>query len=912
MNRFSSRRQKLDQSFLADRLTGARAYDRIAGYFCGSLLEAAGEALESVQGPIRVVCNSGLQPQDVATARAAAAALRQEWCGSQPEVLVDKGGAAAKSRLSRLHEFLAGGKLQVKVLPDHHFGLIHGKAGVITLVDGAKTAFLGSVNESKAAWTLNYELLWEDPSPEAVQWVEEEFHALWTHHAAVPLAEFVIEDIARLSRRVIFPGVKEWISDRDTPGQTPSPASVFVEAPVYRRQAGLWEHQKYFVKLAFDAHLNQPGGARFVLADQVGLGKTVQLAMAAELMALTGEKPVLVLAPKALVWQWQDELLELLDLPSAVWTGENWVDENELDYPPVGAEGIRKCPRRVGIVSTSRATFGCADAGLLKSLSFECIIVDEAHNARRQNLGDGRDGEKPDANNLLAFLYEMSTRTRSMLLATATPVQLRPVEAWDLLDVLARGSEAVLGGAWSNWRRAEQALGLIMGDNPYPTDDLNMWQWIRTPLPSRQEHRDFEVLRRSLELPDEQVSANGSDWDRLRAADKARVRQMFPRFVSQHNPFIRHIVRRGRKHLEETRDPTTGEPYLEPIAVELLGEHDEDAIQLPLYLREAYALAEAFCRALGQRVKGSGFLKTLLLRRVGSSIAAGRATAEKMLRSWQDIDAVSAETEGDEDEHEASVAAGMSRTLTPDERELLERFVKALEANQERDPKYAIVHDCLRSRGWLDRGCIVFSQYFDSIHWLAGQLVEDLPAERIAIYAGSGRSGIWRDGQFSAAPREDIKRQVRQGRLRLVLGTDAASEGLNLQRLSTLINLDLPWNPTRLEQRKGRIQRIGQMSDRVWVYNLRYLDSVEDRVHQLLSNRLQDIYTLFGQVPDVLEDVWIDVALGEVQRAQQVIESVPRQHPFDLKYQRIEKTDWEGCERVLSSATKLAALRRGW
>jgi len=82
------------------------------------------------------------------------------------------------------------------------------------------------------------------------------------------------------------------------------------------------------------------------------------------------------------------------------------------------------------IVPNSRATFGCADAELLKSLTFECIIVDEAHNARRQNLGDGRDAEKPDANNLLAFLYEMSTRTKSMLLATATPVQLRPVEAW--------------------------------------------------------------------------------------------------------------------------------------------------------------------------------------------------------------------------------------------------------------------------------------------------------------------------------------------------------------------------------------------------------------------------------------------------------------------------------------------------
>jgi superfamily II DNA/RNA helicase len=68
------------------------------------------------------------------------------------------------------------------------------------------------------------------------------------------------------------------------------------------------------------------------------------------------------------------------------------------------------------------------------------------------------------------------------------------------------------------------------------------------------------------------------------------------------------------------------------------------------------------------------------------------------------------------------------------------------------------------------------------------------------------------DGRFALVSREDIKQQVRTGRLRLVLGTDAASGGLNLQRLATLINLDLPWNPTPLEQRKGRIQRIGQLT----------------------------------------------------------------------------------------------------
>jgi hypothetical protein len=71
IRRFSSRRQPLDRPFLRQRLRGARAYDRIAGYFCSSLLEVASEELESVTGLIRMVCNSDLHPADIFTARAA-------------------------------------------------------------------------------------------------------------------------------------------------------------------------------------------------------------------------------------------------------------------------------------------------------------------------------------------------------------------------------------------------------------------------------------------------------------------------------------------------------------------------------------------------------------------------------------------------------------------------------------------------------------------------------------------------------------------------------------------------------------------------------------------------------------------------------------------------------------------------
>jgi len=242
----------------------------------------------------------------------------------------------------------------------------------------------------------------------------------------------------------------------------------------------------------------------------------------------------------------------------------------------------------------------------------------------------------------------------------------------------------------------------------------------------------------------------------------------------------------------------------------------------------------------------------------------------------------------------------------------LQAFVDALEANQERDPKYDVVRDTLVSQGWLDAGCIIFSQYFDSIWWLANQLSQDMPQEIIGIYAGGLRSGVLVGGAFSRKARDELKQMVRRGELRLLLGTDAASEGLNLQRLGTLMNLDLPWNPTRLEQRKGRIQRIGQLRDRVLVYNMRYQDSVEDRVHQLLSDRLEGIFKLFGQLPDVLEDVWIDVALGQIEQAKKTIDAVPKQHPFEIKYHVMQKVPWESCALVLDSAERKEHFLQGW
>ena len=888
INRYSSRRQPLDSGFLTHRLTGAKSYDRIAGYFSSSILEIAGEALESVQGQIRVVCNSGLSRADVEIARAAQAVMRREWCDSRPENL----GEAAKPRFKRLYELLSSGKIEIRVLPDEVFGLIHGKAGVVTIGDGRRTSFLGSANESGTAFRLNYELIWEDDSTEAVAWVQEEFNALWSSPFAVQLADFVIQDLDRLSRRQRVGEVSQW-------REHPEPASVVVEAPIYRKEVGLWEHQKHFVKLAFDAHRG-PHGARFVLADQVGLGKTVQLAMAAQLMVLVGDGPALVLAPKPLLQQWQDELDRLLGLPSAIWDGDQWVDENGIKHSGTGGESIRRCPRRVGIVSTSLITHGAEAVEWLATMRFECVILDEAHRARRRDFRAGQEQRPAQPNNLLRFLRRISRRTKSLLLATATPVQLHPIEAFDLLDALAQGSDAVLGSTGSRWRQPQASLGLLLGTAVLPPNFFERWDWLRNPLPPRSEGMDFEILRRSLSLRDEDAYAPGKAADSLRPPDKQRIDDGFSRFVDRHNPYIRTIVLRTRQYLENTIDPETGESYLTPVRVRLHGDTDDDAIMLPPFLGDAYQGAEEFCRLLGRRAN-TGFFRTMLLRRMGSTIEAGRLTVMRILDGWKELD------EEDEEENK-----NQFRALTGEEQQVLWRLVQALEANQERDPKGAVVKTLIVDGGWLERGCIVFSQYYDSVWWLANRLTRDLPDERIGIYAGMDRSGVLCKGVFERCHRNALKDAVYRGELRLLIGTDSASEGLNLQRLSTLINLDLPWNPSRLEQRKGRIQRIGQVRSEVDIYNMRYAGSVEDRVHQLLSERLESIAQLFGQLPDTLEDVWVKVALGQTEEAKQTIDFVPQQHPFEMRYREVESVDWESCARVLDDEARREYLIRGW
>ena len=223
-----------------------------------------------------------------------------------------------------------------------------------------------------------------------------------------------------------------------------------------------------------------------------------------------------------------------------------------------------------------------------------------------------------------------------------------------------------------------------------------------------------------------------------------------------------------------------------------------------------------------------------------------------------------------------------------------------------------------RSEGktWLDLGCIIFSQYYDTVRALAATLATALPGEAVAIYAGAGRSGIHRDGEFASVEREEIKAAVRTHEIRLLVATDAACEGLNLQTLGTMINVDLPWNPSRLEQRLGRIKRFGQRRQNVDMLNLVYHDTQDEKVYAALSHRMKDRYDIFGSLPDTIDDDWIE----NVERLEEMMDQYMHlrqqaRDAFEIRYERQVDPDrdrWELCSRVLARRDIVEKLSMPW
>jgi hypothetical protein len=416
--RYTSRLVRLGTGFLCERLRGAKYYDRIAGYFRSSVFKVAGEELASV-GRVRIVCNSDRDPRDIrASKEARATALIQKWWEGKPgDASVEVDTMLRGHRYARLKQMLrardADGKprVEIHVVDRQTAPLLHGKAGIITRADGRKTCFIGSMNETRHALREHYELVWEDESAEGVAWTQDEFDYLWDR--SVDLPEAVIQEVERRADRVEIrlKDCPEW----SLGGGADLPRAALVECPLARAGEGLQPWRKSFVA-EFLRYRDVYGKARLLLADEVGVGKTLSLATAALLTALMEDGPALILVPSTLTQQWQVELWDRLGVPSARWWSARkvWVDHLGHVVRTNGSADIVKCPYRVAVVSTGLIMHGRDatghgwrnEAGALLAkrarpgeAPYGMVVLDEGHRARGV-VERGADDRQP--NNLMS------------------------------------------------------------------------------------------------------------------------------------------------------------------------------------------------------------------------------------------------------------------------------------------------------------------------------------------------------------------------------------------------------------------------------------------------------------------------------------------------------------------------------
>ncbi len=282
------------------------------------------------------------------------------------------------------------------------------------------------------------------------------------------------------------------------------------------------------------------------------------------------------------------------------------------------------------------------------------------------------------------------------------------------------------------------------------------------------------------------------------------------------------------------------------------------------------------------RARAVGFLMSLYQRRLASSAYSLRHSLENRARRLED------------GLRRAKELARMAPPDIPDaeeieemeeaEREELERFLEAISLAKDADAvreeiaelralaerarsveenhqeaKLARLETLLREQGFYtdsDQRLLIFTEFKDTLDYLTARL--EAWGFRVGVIHGGMRIG----SRDEAGTRLHAEQQFREGKIQILVATEAAGEGINLQVCHILFNYDIPWNPNRLEQRMGRIHRYGQVKDCL-IFNFVATNTIEGRVLQRLLEKLQEIR-------NALDDDAVFNVVGEILPAAQV------------------------------------------
>ncbi len=892
----------LVEVFYIPALEDAERYDRLTGYFNAGALALAARGIEGLarnRGRMRLVVGCTLEPPEIAAIERGAE-LRELVEKRLADLPLAPPDTDASGALELLAWMVARGHLDVKVAvpcdegrtPVHDNAIFHEKSGIVEDRAGNRLAWNGSLNETAAGWRRNWESInvytsWGS-EPERVVGEEKNFARLWADRAGraivLDVPEAARRDLMRFMPADDMParlkGPEAGSTDRSAStsveaGKTPEPPAA---SPAIDRRSLVWSFIGKAPGLARGgARVGEATAAvtpwphqiraferlyarwppRLLIADEVGLGKTIQAGMLLRQAWLAGRaKRVLILAPKAVLGQWQIELREKFNLNWPIYDGRKLV---RYPSPALRGKHEREVDRRSwheepAVIASSHLMRRHDRAAVLleDAEPWDLVVLDEAHHARRRAAGAAREG---GPNALLELMRALKDRAQGLILLTATPMQVHPVEIWDLLHLLGLPPEWTADAFLTFFDDLEQpspsAAALdrmarlfqaVERDHGKVTRDTVKHLTGLSPLKSNKVLRalrdDADIPRRQLEAPE-------------RGAALAVMRA--------HTP-LRHLVSRHTREL--LRRYFKAGMLSTPIA----GRQVEDRFiamtgaERNLYEAVEDYIASTYNQAAARERSAVGFVMTIYRRRLASSFRALRATLEKHRDAigsegrpqliGLDEDAPDDET-ADEILDADEVAELERRALAAGERADIENLLERIRALPP-DSKLASLKEALAELRLEGYGqAMVFTQYADTMDFLRDALRED-GDRRLMCFSGRGGEIPSADGAWRGIGRDDARRRFRDGEADILLCTDAAAEGLNFQFCGALVNYDMPWNPMRVEQRIGRIDRLGQQHPVIRIVNLHYEGTVETDVYRALRSRIGLFETVVGRLQPIL------------------------------------------------------------
>ncbi len=863
--------QLLDRLYVPS-LSNAVRYDRCCAYFSSSVLAAAARGFAGLisrliqlgdkapRPAVRLVVNEEMMEDDVRALIETGDTSRVE------ETLLKRFKTARdlleKQRLAMLGWMTKSGLLAVRVgVMRQGEGIVHGKFGLVYDATGEAVVFSGSGNESARGLRANYERLevstsWQDK--ERFDEYRQEFESLWKdshpHVHTVTLPEALRQKIIKLAPPeppLIEPtdalarrkAAMVWRYIAEAPYLESGASSCEATAPI-----DLWPHQHVVIEEAAAAW---PDGR--MLCDEVGMGKTIQAIMVLRrLLAGRGVNRILLLLPAGLTEQWQEELREKggLVVPRLQNTDILIWPDGHTERVAGFAEALEQ---DVLIMSRETARTEANMGAILSAKPWDLVLMDEAHAARR---GKQEEGEFNSATLLLNLLRQLQVRSkvRGLLLLSATPMQTSPWEPWDLLAVLGEG-----GGWLADFHGVRAFYGLI--------------HHLKAGTPSPEDAREAAFLICSDDRfpdppPDFPKIGSAQDGERrLRFVPPGKKEDII-RWLRKGSPLARRMHRNTRQTLREyyRRGLLTAPPPLRVVVDLPYDFHPPTGPERRVYDAVARYIEKRFEELEGEK-PGKGFVMTIYRRRAASSPYALRCSLERRLEGLKRVMSQKASSGYIE---AIDAPAGLTDADVPDE--IDPRLISASLPTDPEDAKreaseVSLLLEQLRSLGATDtkrdrffdrirdlsgegRPILVFTEYVDTMEYLRDNLANHY-GDMVASYSGSG-GGFYRDNKWVPATKKAITEALKQGTIRYLVCTDAASEGLNLQAASALINYDLPWNPGKVEQRIGRIDRIGQSEKEIKIYNFFLKNSIDEKVYGALRRRCGLFEHFVGTMQPVL------------------------------------------------------------